>query len=174
MRLRSTRNDVLSKALKAGHTRKRKYSMSDTPFWECKTLDEMTDTEWESLCDGCGQCCLHKLVNEETADVFYTRVACSLFNTQNARCRNYPKRFTKVKDCLDVRSMTSSELGWMPKTCAYRRIHEHQPLPLWHPLLTGDAESTRSAGMTVTGWAVNEETVDMDKLEAEIIEWIDA
>lgn len=148
--------------------------MSDAPFWERKTLEEMTDTEWESLCDGCGQCCLHKLVNEDTADVFYTRVSCALLNTQTARCTNYQERFTKVKDCLDVRSMTSLELAWMPKTCAYRLIHERKPLPRWHPLVTGDAESTRAAGIAVTGWAVSEETINLDNLEAEIIDWIDA
>lgn len=148
--------------------------MSDAPFWERKTLEEMTDTEWESLCDGCGQCCLHKLVNEDTADVFYTRVSCALLNTQTARCTNYQERFTKVKDCLDVRSMTSLELAWMPKTCAYRLIHERKPLPPWHPLVTGDAESTRAAGIAVTGWAVSEETINLDNLEAEIIDWIDA
>ena len=148
--------------------------MSDTPFWERKTLEELTDTEWESLCDGCGQCCLHKLVNEETADVFYTRVACTLLNTETARCSSYPDRLSKVKDCLDVRRMTASELAWMPKTCAYRLVHERQPLPHWHPLITGNAASPRAAGVAVTGWAVSEASVDMDNLEAEIIEWIDA
>lgn len=148
--------------------------MSDAPFWEQKTLAELTDSEWESLCDGCGLCCLHKLVNEESADVFYTRVACTLLNTETARCTSYRDRFSKVKDCLDVRGMTASELTWMPKTCAYRLVHERQPLPAWHPLITGDAASTRDAGIAVIGWAVSEDTVDMDNLEAEIIEWIDA
>jgi len=148
--------------------------MPETPFWERKTLEELTDTEWESLCDGCGQCCLHKLVNEESTDVFYTRVACALLNTETARCSHYPERFSKVKDCLDVRGMTVSELAWMPKTCAYRLVHERQPLPCWHPLVTGDAASTAATGITVSGWAVSEKNVDMNNLEAEIIEWIDA
>ena len=148
--------------------------MSDAPFWESKTLDEMTDAEWESLCDGCGQCCLHKLVNEETSDVFYTRVACALLDTQTARCTDYRQRLRRVKDCLDVRHMQTSELAWMPKTCAYRLLQERQPLPPWHPLITGNPESTRAAGISVTGWAVSEETVNLDNLEAEIIEWVDA
>ena len=147
--------------------------MTDVPFWEHKTLDEMTDSEWESLCDGCGQCCLHKLINEETADVFYTRVCCALLNTETARCTDYTQRFSKVKDCLDVRRMTASELAWMPRTCAYRLIHERKPLPPWHPLVSGDPTSTRAAGVAVTDWAVSEETVNLDNLEAEIIEWID-
>jgi len=147
--------------------------MSDAPFWERKTLDEMTDAEWESLCDGCGQCCLHKLVNEETADVFYTRVSCALLNTETARCTSYGERFAKVKDCLDVRAMTASELAWMPSTCAYRLIHDRKPLPPWHPLITGDKQSTRLAGIAVADWAVSEETVNLDNLEAEIIEWVD-
>jgi uncharacterized cysteine cluster protein YcgN (CxxCxxCC family) len=148
--------------------------MSDAPFWESKTLDEMTDAEWESLCDGCGQCCLHKLLNEETSDVFYTRVSCALLDTQTARCTDYRQRLRRVKDCLDVRHMQPSELAWMPKTCAYRLLQEHQPLPPWHPLITGNPESTRAAGISVTGWAVSEETVNLDNLEAEIIEWVDA
>ena len=93
-------------------------------FWEHKTLTEMTPGEWESLCDGCGQCCLHKLVNEETTDVFYTHVACRLLNTETARCQGYAMRRETVSDCLDVRSMDASELAWMPRSCAYRRLSE--------------------------------------------------
>ena len=147
--------------------------MSTTRFWEQKSLDDMSDEEWEALCDGCGQCCLHKLVNDETADVFYTRVACQLLDGETGRCTRYAQRLEVVEDCLDVRRMTASELAWMPRTCAYRLIHERKPLPPWHPLVSGDPTSTRAAGVAVTDWAVSEETVNLDNLEAEIIEWID-
>ena len=141
-------------------------------FWEHKTLTEMTLGEWESLCDGCGQCCLHKLVNEETTDVFYTHVACRLLNTETARCQGYAMRRETVSDCLDVRSMDASELAWMPRSCAYRRLSEGKSLPQWHPLLTGDPQSVLSAGVSVANRTISEDDVDLDDLEAEIIEWV--
>ena len=147
--------------------------MSVTPFWETKSLESMSDAEWESLCDGCGQCCLHKLVNEDTADVFYTRVACRLLDPETGRCSGYAERLEQVADCLDVRRMTRKELAWMPRSCAYRRLAEGKPLPTWHPLITGDPASVVSAGMSVTGRTVSEDTADLDNLEAEIIEWVD-
>ena len=106
--------------------------MSAKPFWEAKSLDAMTDAEWESLCDGCGQCCLHKLVNDETADVFYTRVACQLLDDETGRCKRYATRLEEVEDCLDVRRMDNAELAWMPRSCAYRRLAEGKSLPRWH------------------------------------------
>ena len=147
--------------------------MSVTPFWEVKALDAMTDTEWESLCDGCGQCCLHKLVNDKTADVFYTRVACKLLDDETGRCKHYARRLKEVDDCLDVRGMNATELAWMPRSCAYRRLAEGKSLPLWHPLITGDPLSTAHAGMAVAGRTISETTADLDHLEAEIIEWVD-
>jgi len=133
----------------------------------------MTNDEWESLCDGCGGCCLHKLVNDETGDVFYTRVACRLLNAESGRCERYADRFSEVADCLDVRRMRSAELAWMPNTCAYRRIAEGKSLPGWHPLLSGDPASVTSAGVSVAGRTISEEHADLDNLEAEIIEWVD-
>ena len=147
--------------------------MSRTPFWETKSLDSMTDEEWESLCDGCGRCCLHKLVNDETGDVFYTRVACRLLNAEDGRCELYADRLSEVEDCLDVRRMRSAELAWMPNTCAYRRIAEGKSLPDWHPLLSGDPASVTSAGVAVAGRTISEEHADLDNLETEIIEWVD-
>ena len=142
-------------------------------FWEQKTLEEMTQGEWESLCDGCGQCCLHKLVNEETADVFYTQVACRLLDTATAQCQHYAARTAEVSDCLDVRNMDSAELAWMPRSCAYRRLSEGKALPQWHPLLTGDQQSVLSAGVSVAHRTISEDNADLDDLEAEIIEWVE-
>ena len=147
--------------------------MSANPFWEAKSLDAMTDGEWESLCDGCGQCCLHKLVNDDTADVFYTRVACQLLDDETGRCTRYTTRLVEVEDCLDVRRMSATELAWMPRTCAYRRLAEGQSLPWWHPLITGDPQSTANACMAVSGRTISETAADLDQLEAEIIEWVD-
>ena len=147
--------------------------MSETRFWEAKSLDSMTDEEWESLCDGCGRCCLHKLVNDQTGDVFYTRVACGLLDAESGRCEHYADRLSEVEDCLDVRRMRSAELAWMPNTCAYRRIAEGKSLPNWHPLLSGDPTSVAGAGVAVAGRTISEEHADLDNLETEIIEWVD-
>ena len=147
--------------------------MSTKPFWEAKSLDAMTDAEWESLCDGCGQCCLHKLVNDETADLFYTRVACQLLDDETGRCKCYATRLEEVEDCLDVRRMSAAELAWMPRSCAYRRLAEGKSLPWWHPLITGDPQSTANARIAVAGRTISETAADLDQLEAEIIEWVD-
>ena len=147
--------------------------MSAKPFWEVKSLDAMTDGEGESLCDGCGQCCLHKLVNDDTADVFYTRVACQLLDDETGRCTRYTTRLVEVEDCLDVRRMSAAELAWMPRTCAYRRLAEGESLPWWHPLITGDPQSTSNACMALSGRTISETAADLDQLEAEIIEWVD-
>ena len=155
------------------HCREKTFPMSTTRFWERKSLDDMSDEEWEALCDGCGQCCLHKLVNDETADVFYTRVACQLLDAGTGRCTRYAQRLEVVEDCLDVRQMRSSELAWMPRTCAYRRLAEGKPLPDWHPLLTGDPQSVVAAGVAVAGRTISENATDLKHLEAEIIEWVD-
>ena len=133
----------------------------------------MSDEEWESLCDGCGRCCLHKLVNDETEDVFYTRVACTLLHSETGRCTRYEDRLSEVEDCLDVRRMSASELAWMPRSCAYRRLAEGKPLLEWHPLITGDPSTVIAAGITVAGRTVSESLIDFDQLEAEIIEWVD-
>ena len=147
--------------------------MPITPFWEAKSLESMTDKEWESLCDGCGQCCLHKLINDDTADVFYTRVACALLHDDTGRCSRYTERFKEVEDCLDVKRMSRDELAWMPRSCAYRRLAEGKALPAWHPLITGDQTSVFAAGMSVIGKTISEASVGVDELEEQIIEWVD-
>ena len=147
--------------------------MATIPFWEAKSLGDMSDAEWEALCDGCGQCCLHKLVNDETADVFYTRVACRLLDPQSGKCSHYKQRLELVEDCLDVRKMRRAELSWMPRTCAYRRLAEGKPLPAWHPLLTGTSESVIAAGVSIAGQTISEQAADLEALEEEIIDWVD-
>ena len=147
--------------------------MTNVSFWESKSLDEMSDLEWESLCDGCGQCCLHKLVNDDTGDVFYTRVACRLLDPESGRCGRYAQRLEIVEDCLDVRQMRHAELSWMPRTCAYRRLAEGKPLPNWHPLLTGTSDSVRTAGLSIAGRTISEQAAKLDNLEAEIIDWVE-
>lgn len=132
--------------------------MSDK-FWQTKTLAEMTDAEWESLCDGCGRCCLHKLEDEDTGELLYTSVACRLLDLGTCRCTHYPDRRQWVPTCLDLRDGFTA-YHWLPTTCAYRLLAEGKDLPPWHPLLTGRAESVHEAGISIADFAVSESEVE--------------
>ena len=138
------------------------------PFWETKTLDEMTSTEWESLCDGCGRCCLYILHNEETGDVFETDVGCRLFDAKKRRCSDYKNRLSRVPDCVQLTPENAGELHWMPKTCAYRRLANGQQIPDWHPLITGTRDSVVRAGIAVSPDLIPEDEIDDDLLESRI------
>ena len=141
---------------------------SDKPFWETKTLAEMSQGEWESLCDGCGRCCLYILHNEETGDVFETDVACKLFDAKKRRCTDYENRSARVPDCVRLTPQNANALHWMPETCAYRRLARGEGLPDWHPLITGDRDSVVRAGIAVSADLVPEDEIDDDLLESRI------
>ena len=143
-------------------------------FWETKKLEEMNADEWDSLCDRCGKCCLHKLIDEDTNDIFYTRVACSLLDPNTLQCASYSNRFSEVKDCLDVKKMTSTEMRWMPRTCAYRLIMEGKALPRWHPLIIEKPTDMECEERSIRGKVVSEKEVDLGSLQTEIITWIEA
>lgn len=130
-------------------------SMSEK-FWQTKRLDEMSRAEWESLCDGCGRCCLHKLRDDETEAVIFTNVACRLLDTTSCRCRDYPLRQARVPDCEQLTPASVRDIDWLPPSCAYRRLAEGKPLLWWHPLVSGRAETVHEAGVSVRGRAVDE------------------
>jgi len=134
--------------------------MTDKPFWETKSLEEMTPDEWESLCDGCGRCCLVRFEDEETGEVIPTRAACRLLDLDLCRCSDYENRRDHVPDCIKLTPHNIETLPWMPLSCAYRRLHEGKDLPSWHPLVTGDPESPHLAGVSVRGQTINEDTLD--------------
>ena len=129
--------------------------MSDgIPFWQAKRLDEMTEAEWESLCDGCGRCCLHKLRHDDTAELSFTNVACRLLDLHTCRCSDYALRQVRVPDCVRLTPQELAQIDWLPPSCAYRRLAEGQGLAWWHPLVSGDPDTVHSAGVSVRGRAV--------------------
>lgn len=139
------------------------------PFWKTKRLEEMTDAEWESLCDGCGRCCLHKLRDEATDVLLFTRVACRLLDLETGRCKDYAHRRSRVPGCVRLTPRRLKKIDWLPPTCAYRRLAEGLDLPPWHPLITGDPESVVRAGVSVAGRVITEsKTID---LENHVVAW---
>jgi uncharacterized protein len=143
-----------------------------SPFWQRKKLAELTDEEWESLCDGCGRCCLKKLQDEATGRIAYTDVACKLLDRDRCRCRRYRQRHDLVADCVALRSGDARAFDWLPTTCAYRKLAAGKPLDWWHPLVSGDPETVHRAGISVRGRALAETDVAVDELDTRFIRWI--
>lgn len=145
--------------------------MSERPFWETKSLSEMNRTEWESLCDGCAKCCVHKLEDEDTGLVHYTDVVCRYLDQKKCRCTVYEKRRKLVPTCLQLEPGELDNLHWMPSTCAYRLLHEGRKLPIWHPLITGDRKAIIASSNTVTGKVISEEYVHEEDWQDHIVPW---
>jgi uncharacterized protein len=139
------------------------------PFWKTKTLEQMTPDEWESLCDGCGRCCLHKLRDTETEALSYTNVACHLLDLKRCRCRDYTHRTKRVPDCVNLTPATVREVDWLPPSCAYRRVAEGKGLAWWHPLVSGDPDTVHAAGVSVRGRAIDERQAG--RFEHHIVDW---
>ena len=137
-------------------------------FWKEKSLAEMSNQEWESLCDGCGRCCVWKFEDADSGEILYTDIRCAQFDETRCRCKDYANRSTIVPDCMQIRNMEAHHYDWLPSTCAYRLLHEHKPLFDWHPLISGDSETVHRAGISV-----RERTVDgTDFTDADILRHI--
>jgi uncharacterized cysteine cluster protein YcgN (CxxCxxCC family) len=140
-------------------------------FWKRKPLSRMTPREWEALCDGCGKCCLNKLEDEDTGAVALTRVACRLLDDATCRCAHYENRHQFVPDCIVLRPDTIDKHAyWLPETCAYRLLAQGNPLPDWHPLISGTPQSVHDAGISVRGMTLSEFDIPEDEWEDHIIE----
>lgn len=146
--------------------------MIEQPFWETKSLQQMTPSEWESLCDGCGRCCLHKLEDEDDGELAFTSVSCRYLDPTACRCKVYSEREQRVADCL-VLTPQSPYLNWLPSSCAYRRLSEGRPLAAWHPLVSGDPASVHAAGIGVRGRVISEADVHPDDLDQFIVTWVE-
>lgn len=138
------------------------------PFWKTKPLTEMNPQEWESLCDGCAKCCLLKLEDEDTGEIAYTRLHCRLLDAGTCRCSDYKNRKRHVPDCVKLTPKKIDRIKWMPRTCAYRLVHEGGDLPDWHHLVCGDRERIHTEGQSIMGRTLAEDTV----LEEDQIDWI--
>ncbi len=139
------------------------------PFWKSKSLDQMTDAEWESLCDGCGRCCLHKLRDDDTDVIHHTNVACRLLDIESCACSDYPGRRRKVPDCVQLTPAALAEIDWLPPSCGYRRIAEGRGLAWWHPLVSGSRETVHEAGVSVRGRAIDERVAG--ELDQHLVDW---
>lgn len=139
------------------------------PFWKRKTLDQLDAGEWESLCDGCGLCCLQKLEDEEDGGVYYTRIACRLLDLETCRCRDYANRRQSVPDCIQLTAAQAGEFQWLPPTCAYRLLAEGKDLPLWHPLVCGDPQAVHRERISQAGRMLSETSVAEDDWEDYLI-----
>ena len=133
--------------------------MTEQPFWQTKRLDQMDDAEWESLCDGCGQCCLNKLQDADTDEIYFTNVACNQLNIKTCQCRNYERRFEYEEDCIKLTRENLTTFNWLPRTCAYRLLGEGGTLPAWHPLVAGSKKAMHAQRISVRFIAVRESAV---------------
>ena len=141
-------------------------------FWESKTLSEMSQQEWESLCDGCGRCCLNKLEDEDTGEIYFTNVTCKLLDIEQCCCTDYENRKESMPDCMILSVDNHAALEVMPSTCAYRLLQLGKKLPDWHPLISGTKESVIEAGVSIIGKVISEEFIHFEQFPEHLINWV--
>lgn len=150
-----------------------KSSAPESPYWEQKSLQDMSHEEWENLCDGCARCCLHKVEDADSRVIHYTRLACRLLDLETCRCQDYDHRREHVPDCLSLTSTIVDNTHWLPESCAYRRLVEGRGLAWWHPLVSGDGETVKQAGISICGKALTETAAALSEIEDWIVDWFD-
>lgn len=136
----------------------------NAPFWETKKLHELTHEEWESLCDGCGLCCLHKMQDDEIEDapVVFTRVVCRCYDIKAGQCGDYANRHKNVEECTALTPDRAAEFDWLPETCAYRLRHNGLSIPDWHPLITGSRKTVRPYGVHALNPVLETDEIDLE------------
>ncbi|MBB3104978.1 YcgN family cysteine cluster protein [Azomonas macrocytogenes] len=139
------------------------------PFWKRKSLDQLDQQEWESLCDGCGLCCLQKLEDDEDGSVYYTRIACRLLDLNTCRCRDYVNRQASVPDCIQLTAAEAGQFAWLPATCAYRLLAAGEDLPLWHHLICHDPDAVHGERISQAGRMLAEDAVPDEDWESYLI-----
>lgn len=142
-------------------------------WWNTLPLAELDPQQWEALCDGCARCCLHKLEDEDSGEIFYTGIRCRYLDEQSCRCQDYRHRSLLVPQCIHLSPDNCGSLEWLPSTCAYRLRANQQPLPAWHPLVSGDPQSVHAAGISVRGRAISDEFVHPDGYDEHIVHWVE-
>ncbi len=142
-----------------------------TEFWRNKALDQLNSAEWEALCDGCGLCCMNKLEDWDTGEIFWTNVACTLLDGRTCRCKDYSNRFDHVPDCINLDAETVKKTPWLPATCAYLLVHEGKELFSWHPLISGDDQSVHEANISVKNQTISEDHVPVEEFENHLHDW---
>ncbi|MBV5321278.1 MAG: YcgN family cysteine cluster protein [Sulfuricurvum sp.] len=137
-------------------------NIETAPFWETKTLEELTPSEWEALCDGCGLCCLHRIQDEDDDAIYLTRVACHCYDIEGRVCSDYANRHERVEGCMKLTLERVGEFDWLPETCAYRLRHHGKPIPSWHPLITNNPVSVHPYGMHALDPVLENDELDLE------------
>jgi uncharacterized cysteine cluster protein YcgN (CxxCxxCC family) len=155
-------------------------------YWDTIPLEHMSDEQWESICDGCGKCCLHKFIEDEAAEedmqptehieqgetIHFTNIVCGLLNTKTCSCSQYHRRTELVPDCVKLTKDNLDSIFYMPNSCSYRRLYEGRGLPSWHPLLNrGKKAAMHKADMSIRGKTVFDHDVDLEQFEDYIVKW---
>ncbi|MEM1111112.1 MAG: YcgN family cysteine cluster protein [Pseudomonadota bacterium] len=141
-------------------------------WWNRLSLTELSPSQWEALCDGCARCCLHKLQDEDSAEIAWTRIRCRYLDEATCRCSDYARRSELVPECIQLSPESASDLDWLPPTCAYRLRARGETLPAWHPLVSGSPDTVHDAGISIRGRSLSEEFVHPDGYDEHIIAWV--
>ena len=142
-------------------------------WWNTLPLEALDPEQWEALCDSCALCCLHKLEDDDTGEVYYTGIRCRYLDEATCRCGDYPNRSVLVPHCIDLVGKDCAQLHWLPSTCAYRLRAQGKSLPEWHYLVCGDRDAVHRAGVSIQGRAVSDEYVHPDGYDEHIIHWVE-
>ncbi len=148
-----------------------KRDIIEKPYWESKRLEEMTPKEWDSICDGCGKCCLCKLQDDETGEIFYTNVACKLLDIATCRCTSYKKRKELIPGCAILSPKNIKVFRWLPQTCAYRLLSQGKELFRWHHLISGSSGMVHKLGVSIKNKVVSETHIHPDQIPEHIVDW---